>query len=149
MATVLRMKAAQGVFIVRNVLNFVDEQVVVASLRQVGRGISVQVVCGDDVLEGMKLLVDVHHVGCTSVGLQPGLQQLEHITFADPALADKDDYHPSVQMGNDMVEVGRTVDYFHKQTNLVQRYKIYLIKTVGIVENVRYTLIKTTSMGGL
>ena len=98
LAAVFRMEAAQGVFVVRDVLHLVDEQVIVASFRQVRRGVPVQIIGCGDVLEGMKLFVDIYHVGRVSVRLQPGLQLLEHVTFADPSLADKDNHHPFAQM---------------------------------------------------
>ena len=81
----------------------------------------------------MKLLVDIYHVGRASVRLQPGLQLLEHVAFADPTLTDKDNQHPFAQMGDDVAEVSRTFDYFHKQGILMQRYKIRMIKTdIGV-----------------
>ena len=149
LAAVLRMEAAQRVLVAGYVLHLVDEQVVVATFGQVCRGVPVQVVGRDDVLEGVKLLVDIHHVGRTPVGLQPGLQLLEHKTLADTTLADKDNHHPLAQMGYDVMKIGRTLDYFHKQDILVQRYKIRMIKTNNICENIKYTLINKAISGNM
>ena len=146
LAAVLRIEAAQGVLVARDVLHLVDEQVVVAPFRQVGRGVPVQVVGRGDVLEGMKLLVDIYHVGRASVRLQPSLQLLEHVAFADPALADKDNHHPFAQMGDDVAEISRAFDYFHKQSILMQRYKIQMTKASADVENIKYTLIKQAKL---
>ena len=142
LAAVFRMEAAQGVFVVRDVLHFIDEQVVVASFRQVRRGVPVQIICRGDVFEGMKLLVDIYHVGRASVRLQPRLQLFEHVTFADPSLADKDNHHSFAQMRDDVAEISRAFDYFHKQGILMQIYKIRMIKTSINVENIKHTLIK-------
>lgn len=141
LAAVFRMEAAQCVLVAGYVLHLVDEQVVVASLRQVSRGVPVQVFGRGYVLEGVKLLVDIYHVGRTSVGLQPGLQLLKHKTLADPALADKDNHHPFAQMRDDVAEISRAFYYFHKRCILMQRYKIKTIKTNNKRENIKYTLI--------
>ena len=149
LAAVLRMEAAQCVLVASYVLHLVDEQVVVAAFGQVCRGVPVQVVGRGDVLEGVKLLVDIHHVGRTPVGLQPGLQLLEHKTLADTTLADKDNHHPLAQVGYDVMKIGRTLDYFHKQDILVQRYKIRMTKTNNICKNTKYTLVNKTASGNM
>ena len=141
LAAVLRMETAQGILVAGNVLHLVDEQVVVTPFRQVRRSVPVQVVGRGDVLEGMKLLVDIHHVGRVSVGLQPGLQLLEHKTLPYTALADKDNHHPLAQVGYNMVKIGRTLDYSHKQNILMQRYKIQARKSNNNHRNIKYTLI--------
>ena len=149
LAAVLRMEAAQRVLVAGDVLHLVDEQVVVATFGQVCRGVPVQVVGRGDVLEGVKLLVDIHHVGRTPVGLQPGLQLLEHETLADTTLADKDNHHPLSQVGYDVMKIGWTLDYFHKQDILVQRYKIRMTKTNNAYENIKYTLINKATSGNM
>ena len=61
-------------------------------------------------------------------------------------LPDKDNHHPFTQMRDDVTEISRAFDYFHKQGILMQRYKTRMEKTNYNKKNIRYTLIDQASL---
>ena len=61
-------------------------------------------------------------------------------------LPDKDNHHPFTQMRDDVTEISRAFDYFHKQGILMQRYKTRMEKMNHSKKNIRYTLINQASL---
>lgn len=97
LATVLSVKAAQGILITWNVLNLIYKKIVPAILRQTACGIIVKFIGCCYIAELIEFFANIQY-GCRIfVRFKPGLQLFQHIALAYSSLAYEHEYHPAVQ----------------------------------------------------
>lgn len=107
------MKTTKRVFIVLNILNFINKKVIVASFRQSGRRIVIQLPRCLDIAELLIFLINVNNVSFRTIKIEPIFKKLKYLAFTNTALTDENKHHAAINQISYLFCILWTRDKFH------------------------------------
>lgn len=107
------MKTTKRVFIIFNILNFIDKQIIIPTLRQPCDNIVIQMFRSYNIAKLLIFLINVNNVCSWTIQIEPILKQFEYLALSYAALTDQNQHHASINQTGYLFNILWARNKFH------------------------------------